>query len=149
MFKFQARNLFSLILFSLLTLTACNKTEEAAVAAESRTGSVVTETWEQFVTRQIEAFIAAHPQFAVTQGRHEYDGQLPDWSRAGIDKEVARLHQQRDEAPLDEAPSPPLLLRREWRRRDHRRDSGKGFGGCHGVPRVRGRRGRRAAMVRN
>jgi len=34
----------------------------------------------------------------VTQGRHEYDGQLPDWSRSGIEKEIARLHKARNDA---------------------------------------------------
>ena len=33
---------------------------------------------------------------AVVQGRHEFDGQLPDWSRAGIEAEIARMHAARD-----------------------------------------------------
>lgn len=56
------------------------------------------ETWDDFVTRQIEEHLQAHPQFAVTQGRHEFDGMLPDWSRAGIEAENARLHAVRDAA---------------------------------------------------
>ncbi|MFV0478608.1 MAG: DUF885 domain-containing protein [Parahaliea sp.] len=54
--------------------------------------------WDNFVDQYIEAFFVAHPAFAVVQGRHEFDGQLPDWSRQGIAREVARLHQQREQA---------------------------------------------------
>lgn len=54
--------------------------------------------WDVFVGEFIEAFLAAHPAFAVMKGRHEYDGILPDWSRAGIDAEIDRLHQARLDA---------------------------------------------------
>ena len=36
--------------------------------------------WEALVESYIEDFLAAHPAFAVAQGRHEYDGMLPDWT---------------------------------------------------------------------
>ena len=54
--------------------------------------------WDRFVDSYIEAFLAAHPAFAVAQGRHEYDGLLPDWSAEGIAKEIARLRRAREEA---------------------------------------------------
>jgi len=57
-----------------------------------------SERWEQFVNDHIEASLAAHPAWAVYQGRHEYDGQMPDWSRAGIEREIARLKQARSAA---------------------------------------------------
>jgi uncharacterized protein (DUF885 family) len=56
------------------------------------------ERWERFVDRYIEEYLAAHPAFAVAQGRHEYDGMLPDWSAEGIAKESARLRRAREEA---------------------------------------------------
>ena len=77
-------------------LSACNKAEEPVTASQAPSSQ--TETWPVFIDRQIEEHIAAHPQWAVTQGRHEFDGQLPDWSRTGIEKEIARLHRARDEA---------------------------------------------------
>jgi uncharacterized protein (DUF885 family) len=92
------RALLALILLSMLGLTACNKSEEPIVATEPVAEKAQAETWDEFVSRQIEAHISAHPQWAVTQGRHEFDGQLPDWSRAAFEKEVARLHKARDEA---------------------------------------------------
>ena len=54
--------------------------------------------WDDFINEFIEEHLAAHPAFAVMQGRHEYDGILPDWSKAGIDREIARLHQAREDA---------------------------------------------------
>jgi uncharacterized protein (DUF885 family) len=54
--------------------------------------------WEQFVNDYIEASLAAHPAWAVYQGRHEYDGQMPDWSRSGIEREIVRLQQARTAA---------------------------------------------------
>ena len=116
MTNFQTRTLLSLIFFSMLTLTACNKAEGPAPSSETRVEQIQAETWEKFVTRQIEAHIAAHPQWAVTQGRHEYDGQLPDWSRAAIEKEIERLHQQRDEAMAfaDDQMNAEQLYQREY-----------------------------------
>lgn len=54
--------------------------------------------WPTFVDHYIESFLVAHPAFAVVQGRHEFDGQLPDWSREGIAREIARLKAQRQSA---------------------------------------------------
>jgi uncharacterized protein DUF885 len=39
----------------------------------------------------VEGYLKAHPAFAVVAGRHEYDGQLPDWSVDGIAGEITRL----------------------------------------------------------
>ena len=39
----------------------------------------------------------AQPSFAAQSGRHEFDGQLPDMSAHGIKREIARLHDQRDQ----------------------------------------------------
>jgi len=47
--------------------------------------------WPGFVNGFIEASFKANPGFAVSQGRHEYDGQIADLSQAGVDSEVARL----------------------------------------------------------
>ena len=55
-------------------------------------------TWDAFVDRYLEAHFAANPGFAVYQGRHEYDGKLPDWSDAGLRREAARLRAAHDSA---------------------------------------------------
>ena len=116
MTSFLSRTLLSLTCVTLLSLTACNQAEEPKPPVKPVVEVVEAESWEKFVTRQIEAHIEAHPQWAVVQGRHEYDGQLPDWSRAGIEKEIARLHQVRDEAMAfaDDQMSSEQLYQREY-----------------------------------
>lgn len=54
--------------------------------------------WDAFRDRFLDEHLAANPTFAVFQGRHEYDGKFPDWSEAGLKKEIARLHAARDSA---------------------------------------------------
>ena len=70
----------------------------AETTPESDQSSEMTIAWGQFVDSFIEGYFKAHPAFAVGQGRHEYDGQLPDWSREGIENEIARLAALRLEA---------------------------------------------------
>ena len=48
--------------------------------------------------RFLEAHFAANPGFAVYQGRHEFDGKLPDWTDAGLRREAARLRATHDSA---------------------------------------------------
>jgi uncharacterized protein (DUF885 family) len=52
--------------------------------------------WQRFVEDLIEEHLAAHPALAVFQGRHEFDGMLPDWSAEGIAREIVRLKQVRE-----------------------------------------------------
>ena len=93
------RHLFSLVLFALL-ISACgsDSPEPPQTSEVPAAPDVVVDTWEAFVERSIEETIHARPAWAVVQGRHEFDGQLPDWSRAGIEAEQARLHAMRDAA---------------------------------------------------
>jgi hypothetical protein len=61
-------------------------------------GSARGGDWDRFVDHFLEAHFAANPGFAVYQGRHEFDGKLPDWSESGLAREVARLRAARDSA---------------------------------------------------
>src|SRR5262245_8993302 len=80
-----------LVLF--LTLTACSRQESAPASTASSSA-----TWTSTRDALIEEHLKARPTFAVYQGRHEFDGQLPDWSAAGIAAEVKRLHAARERA---------------------------------------------------
>ncbi len=75
---------------------------DATVSPSSESGRSDRETpadnWSRFVKQYIEDYFVAHPAFAVVQGRHEFDGQLPDWSAEGLAGEIARLHQAREDA---------------------------------------------------
>lgn len=64
--------------------------------------------WDAFVKAFIETYFTFHPDEAAYQGRHEFDGKLPDWSKNGLAREAAWLHQSLtavhafDAASLDE-----------------------------------------------
>jgi len=51
----------------------------------------VVRDWNHFTSTFVEEYFSAQPLFAAAAGRHEYDGQFPDWSREGIANEVVRL----------------------------------------------------------
>lgn len=55
-------------------------------------------SWDVYVIEFIEACIQAQRGLAVWAGRHEFDGRLPDWSPAGIERDIRRLHAQRERA---------------------------------------------------
>ena len=61
------------------------------------------EKWNAFVQTFIDGYFALNPTFAVVQGRHEYDGTLPDWSAAGLAKAKAWLHDERNRATAFDA----------------------------------------------
>ncbi|HEX8623310.1 MAG TPA: DUF885 domain-containing protein [Allosphingosinicella sp.] len=44
--------------------------------------------WQGFVSSTVEQYFQLDPSFAVYQGRHDFDGKLPDWSAAGIQKAI-------------------------------------------------------------
>jgi len=54
--------------------------------------------WDKYVADYLEAYFAVHPEIAVVEGRHEFDGKLPDFSKAAFDKEIASLHSERARA---------------------------------------------------
>jgi hypothetical protein len=89
------------VLLCLALLPACKPSEPAAAPENSADAPEVvlpSNAWITFIDEQIEAYLAAHPAWAVVQGRHEFDGQLPDWSAAAIAAEIARLRAAREEA---------------------------------------------------
>jgi uncharacterized protein (DUF885 family) len=79
----------------LVGLAGCNQSPQAAVAPKGP--SLASQAWQKLTKGFIESYLAAQPFFAAQSGRHEYDGQLPDVSNHGIKREIARLHDQRDQ----------------------------------------------------
>ncbi|HEU4591803.1 MAG TPA: DUF885 domain-containing protein [Steroidobacteraceae bacterium] len=57
--------------------------------------SSAAQDWPAFVDAFIESRFRADPAFAVQSGRHEFDGQMADSSRASIEADVAELRAQR------------------------------------------------------
>ncbi len=72
---------------SALLLSACDRKP----AAERAAAAPAATDFDRQVTEYIEARMKRDPYFAVQAGRHEFDGQMPDWSHAAIDADVAEL----------------------------------------------------------
>ncbi len=66
-------------------------------------GKAAATEWDSYVTGALERYFTAHPDDAVSAGRHEYDGKLPDVSRQGIEREIQRLRSERDRAAAFDA----------------------------------------------
>jgi len=71
----------------------------APAAADASSTAAVDAGWPAFAAVFLEDRMKADPAFAVQAGRHEFDGQVPDWSRAAIEADVAQLRKLR--AQLD------------------------------------------------
>jgi hypothetical protein len=82
----------------LLVLAACNQsTPPAALKPKPKSLSPASVAWLRQSNSFIQEYMLARPSFAVQAGRHEFDGQLPDLSAHGIKREIARLHDQREQ----------------------------------------------------
>jgi Bacterial protein of unknown function (DUF885) len=91
-----------------LMLSACGgpsapAPKPVAPAAESPLPAAAPDRWPEFAARLIESYFRAKPFFAVQAGRHEFDGQMSDWSATGFAAQVARLHALRTEAQAFDA----------------------------------------------
>jgi hypothetical protein len=78
--------------------------------------SPASQAWSTLSHAFIESYMQSQPAFAVQSGRHEFDGQLPDLSAHGIKREIARLHDVRDQIA---AVDPKTLEPRERFDRDY------------------------------
>ena len=69
---------------ALLLLAGCSTARKTTSSPE----------WDQYVDHYLDAYFSVHPDVGVSEGRHEFDGKLPDFSEGALDKEVARLHSE-------------------------------------------------------
>jgi len=101
------RKAFAFLPLVALMLAGCPERSETppepkTTDASSAAGQVerlvdANAQWDLLVERFVEEWMVAHPVFAVVAGRHEFDGQLPDWSAEGIRSEIDRLKNIRAE----------------------------------------------------
>ena len=88
-------------------LAGCGRKDDPA--PETARTAAVDEKFAGFVSGFIEARMKRDPYFAVQAGRHEFDGRMPEWTRAAIDADIAELRQfkaaleAQDPANLSEA----------------------------------------------
>lgn len=73
---------------------------EATPAAPSAARTAGSTEWSMRLRQFEESYFTLNPPFAVQEGRHDYDGRLPDWSAAGIRSTVQWLHAQRTQAEV-------------------------------------------------
>ena len=78
-----------------LSLTGCGQKPPASTAPKGP--SLASQEWNKLSASFIKSYFDARPFFAAQSGRHEYDGQLPDLSNHGLRREIARLHDVRNQ----------------------------------------------------
>jgi hypothetical protein len=87
----------ALCLIALIDLSGCNNQSPQSKAPAPKPPSQASLQWQKTAEGFIQSYFAAQPFFAAQQGKHEYDGQLPDVSAHGLKREIARLHDERDQ----------------------------------------------------
>jgi uncharacterized protein (DUF885 family) len=67
-----------------MTITGGCKKPDDNTAITANDGSV----WGKYVDGFLAGYFPVNPSFAVGQGRHEFDGKLPDWSPEGLKAQI-------------------------------------------------------------
>jgi uncharacterized protein (DUF885 family) len=80
-------------LFIVRLALACLLGATGSASADAPTAK--SAAWSAHVQQFLADYFAANPSAAVRAGKHEFDGQLPDFSEAGLQKEIKRLHDAR------------------------------------------------------
>ncbi len=75
----MSRSLLAAASALALLAAGCASTGSGETAQSTRPSS-----WSAFSQSFIDGYFRFSPSFAVSQGKHEYDGQLPDWSETGL-----------------------------------------------------------------
>src|SRR3954469_13423421 len=87
-----------LVLIALLVFVSACQQPQQPTASTNNNASAGKADWDGYVAKFLGDYFAANPTFAVIQGKHEYDGKFPDWSDAGLQKEISRLKSERTKA---------------------------------------------------
>jgi uncharacterized protein DUF885 len=98
-FRFHGARLVCVAIVAI-TLAACSREQAppAPAAPAPDPHAAAQAAWTQFAARFIEDYFKLDPMFAVQSGRHEFDGQMTDFSAGGIAKNVEWLKKARAEA---------------------------------------------------
>jgi uncharacterized protein (DUF885 family) len=76
----MSRSLLAAASAAALLLCGCASTSSSG---ETR-AEASAPAWPAFSQGFIDGYFRINPAFAVNQGKHEYDGRLPDWSETGL-----------------------------------------------------------------
>ena len=105
----------SIVLLGLLAgMAGCDQRSSDATLKRAPTQASLQ--WATLTQGFVDEYFRAEPFFAAQSGKHEFDGQLPDFSADGIKREIAFLHDAR--AQLSAA-DPAALQPRERFDRDY------------------------------
>jgi hypothetical protein len=101
-------------LIAVVAGTACSGPPAAVPAGAPH--EQAQDAWPAYAAGFVEAYLKSEPFFAVRAGRHEYDGQMPDYSAAGFAAQVGRLKTWRAAASSFDAGklSPDERFEREY-----------------------------------
>ena len=80
---------------ALVALAACTMSTAPEATTQTAAAAPIGQPasgWSGFVDQFITGYFEQFPNSAVYQGKHEYDGQLPDWSESGLAAQKAFLH---------------------------------------------------------
>src|ERR1700677_5330803 len=83
-------------LIALIGAAGCSQGPQST-APVKRGPSLASQNWAKVANGFTQDYFVAQPFFAAQSGKHEFDGQLPDVSAHGIKREIARLHDERDQ----------------------------------------------------
>jgi hypothetical protein len=86
-----ARPLLAVASVLVLLLGGLALSAPVGSAAPKAKARVARPSWSAFSQRFIDNYFKLNPSFAVGQGKHQYDGQLPDWSPTGLANQAAFL----------------------------------------------------------
>lgn len=90
----------SLLLCALTVIFAAACDRAPSTASSSPAAKPVATTpaadWQSAVDKFIQGYFDYNPTDAANAGKHEYDGKLPDWSKAGRQAYGQWLHAQRE-----------------------------------------------------
>jgi len=88
----------SFFLFLAFLLAGCQPAGNSNMTSNTNQAGVTNAKWDAYVEQFLTGYFTANPTTAVYQGKHEFDGKLPDWSEEGLKKEIARLKSEREKA---------------------------------------------------
>ena len=83
--------LTALMLGISIVPAGCQKADGNADSQSMTPGEIQKTDWDGFVNAFLTDYMPLHPEFAVYQGKHEFDGQLPDWTDAGLKMQIDLL----------------------------------------------------------
>lgn len=86
------------LICTLSLLAACQPPPTNTNQTANTNAGAANAKWDAYVEQFLTDYFTANPTFAIVQGRHEFDGKLPDWSADGLNKEIARLKSEREKA---------------------------------------------------